>query len=1336
MRKISLVTILAMMFSLLLFTLAETMAGRASASNVSSSLAGAVSINDVTLLEGNSGTSNMVFTVTVTGSHERPIYLDYATANGGATAPSDYTTTSGFLEFPGTDVETTIRTISVPIIGDTGVEPDETFSVNLQIVDSIATMTDGQGIGTIINDEGTPTPTPTATPTPTPAPCTFTLSPSSAVFDQEGSSNEHFNVTTQAGCAWRPVKNVNWIQFEGNGCIAGNCVGSGSVDYSVGSNFGFFRSASISVAGQLFTVHQNALECPVELMCGLLPGFCPGLDDGPLSASRKFRDNVLDKTPRGQRYTRLYYQLSNEAVGIVMLNPMLVLRSRDVMERYMPVIQSMARGEQVTLTEGDMEEIDGFLRSFGEKGSPEFRESLKGLREDLRDPQVHGEFKITVTAGPKRALPEKSYLQSGKQASLMIPPFGLFLFAFNRRTLALRTTKKRNLRRLLWVAIPLALVGTQAVNGQSWLAREPGAIKSEVGRNRSGPNLFIPNIQRNFRTAGHPGSKPLDIHASPAYSSYFGGSQNEEGNSIAVDVAGNIYVTGFTDSTNFPLVNAAQSTFGGGQQDAFVTKFNSAGTQVLYSTYIGGNGQDNATSIAVDSSGNAYITGFTDSNNFPVSNALQPNNRGTFNAFVVKLSPAGAVLNSTLFGGSVNDYGSSIAVDSAGNVYIAGLATSADIPTANPLQASLGGLVDVFVAKINPSGTGLIYSTYLGASGIEGASSIAIDSVGNLYVTGLTSSNNFTTLDPLQATHGGGTFDAFVVKLNAAGTQLLYSTFLGGSGEDRAFRIAVDAASNAYVTGDTDSTNFPMLNALQPNKGGSADAFVAKINPLGNHLTYSTYLGGSGIEGGTAVAVDSAGSAFVTGFTASTNFPTMNALQPNLAGAYDGFVAKLNPSGSALDYSTYLGGTTIDSAFGIAMDVSAGAYVMGVTDSSNFPTANAFQGSNGGGTADVFIARLAMVPAPNTVQFESSSYTVSEGAGSVRIRVTRSGNLSPSTVEYVVTDGSALQRTDYTLAAGTISFAAGEGSRSFTLLIIDDVYVEGPETINLSLNSPSGGFSLDAASTATLTIQDNDTAQPSINPMDEAASFVRQHYYDFLNRLPDQGGLDYWTQQITQCGNDAQCIRNKRIDVSNAFFYELEFQESGAYIYRIYKAAFGTLPGAPNRANVTYAQFMPDRSRVIGGPQLDASKTEFANAFVQRPAFTAQYSTSMTAAQYVDALNANTGNSLTQAQRDALVSGLQSGAETRGTVLRTIADNAAFIDREYNASFVLTEYFGYLRRDPDQGGYDFWLGQVNRYPIRNVAVQHAMVCSFITSAEYQNRFSSVVTHTNAECPAP
>jgi hypothetical protein len=278
-----------------------------------------------------------------------------------------------------------------------------------------------------------------------------------------------------------------------------------------------------------------------------------------------------------------------------------------------------------------------------------------------------------------------------------------------------------------------------------------------------------------------------------------------------------------------------------------------------------------------------------------------------------------------------------------------------------------------------------------------------------------------------------------------------------------------------------------------------------------------------------------------------------------------------------------------------------------------------------------------------------------------------------------------------------------------------------------------GGPVLGTVSTATLTISDNDTIAPTSNPSDAAQFLVRQHYSDFLARSPDQGGLDYWTQQITQCGADQACVRARRIAVSAAFFIENEFQETGGYVYRAYKAAFGSLSGAPNRANLTYDQFMADRGFVVGGPQLDQSKTDFANTFVQRSAFTSLYPNSMTAGQYVDALNANTGGSLTTGQRDALANSLAGGTETRGSVLRKIAENQTFTDREYNASFVLAAYFDYLRRDPEQGGYDFWLDQINRFPVRDLTIERAMVCSFITSLEYQQRFSPVGTHSNSEC---
>lgn len=385
------------------------------------------------------------------------------------------------------------------------------------------------------------------------------------------------------------------------------------------------------------------------------------------------------------------------------------------------------------------------------------------------------------------------------------------------------------------------------------------------------------------------------------------------------------------------------------------------------------------------------------------------------------------------------------------------------------------------------------------------------------------------------------------------------------------------------------------------------------------------------------------------------------------------------------------------------------------------------------GSGAVFRVQRPPVVA-DSFQFSSSTFSVSESEPSTTVTVTRMGNATAAAaVDYASSNGTASGRSDYTTASGSLRFDPGQSSQTFKVLVTNDVYTEANETVNLSLSNATGGTVLGNA-TATLTIDDDDAGTPNSNPADLSPFFVRQHYSDFLDRTPDQPGLDYWSQQINQCGADQTCVRQQRINVSTAFFVENEFQQSGGYLYRVYKAAFGSLPGAANRANLTYVQFMSDRGQVPGGAQLDQSKTDFANTFVQRPMFLASYPNSMTAAQFVDALNGNTGNSQTQSERNALVNGLIGGTETRGSVLRKIADNQAFIDGEYRASFVLTSYFGYLRRDPDQGGYDFWLGQVNRFPIRDAGAEHAMVCSFITANEYQQRFSSLLTHSNAECP--
>jgi len=415
-----------------------------------------------------------------------------------------------------------------------------------------------------------------------------------------------------------------------------------------------------------------------------------------------------------------------------------------------------------------------------------------------------------------------------------------------------------------------------------------------VRREIQGGYVLKEDNRVGFQVAAYDAGKPLVIDPTLAYSTYLGGSDTDRGFGIAVDSGGNAYVTGLTISTNFPTASPFQAACGaGGCEDAFVTKFNPTGSALVYSTYLGGSGNDRGFGIAVDGGGNAYVAGGTNSTNFP---------------------------------------------------------------TASPFQAARGGGFDAFVTKLNPTGSALVYSTYLGGSGgTSQGVGIAVDSSGNAYVTGNTNSANFPTASSFQAALSGPR-DAFVTKFNPAGSALVYSTYLGGSGDDDGGGIAVDSSGNAYVTGNTNSANFPTASPFQAAPGGGFDAFVSKLNPTGSALVYSTYLGGNGGDFGSGIAVDSSGNAYVAGATASTNFPTASPFQAALGGGFDAFVTKLNAAGSALVFSTYLGGSAGDGGSAIALDVDI-VYVTGDTASTNFPTANAIQAAFGGGT-DGFVAKL------------------------------------------------------------------------------------------------------------------------------------------------------------------------------------------------------------------------------------------------------------------------------------------------------------------------------------------------------------------------------------------
>jgi len=375
-------------------------------------------------------------------------------------------------------------------------------------------------------------------------------------------------------------------------------------------------------------------------------------------------------------------------------------------------------------------------------------------------------------------------------------------------------------------------------------------------------------------------------------------------------------------------------------------------------------------------------------------------------------------------------------------------------------------------------------------------------------------------------------------------------------------------------------------------------------------------------------------------------------------------------------------------------------------------------------------------PGPNSIAFTTNNYSVNEAGGHIDVGVVRTGDTSgAAAVNYATSDvagaGHASQTSDYEIALGTLTFAPGETAKTFTVLVIDDTLVEGPETIALTLSNATGAnVGLGNPNTATLTIIDNDNVVTTTNPYDDARFFVRQHYLDFLNREPDQSGWDFWTNTITQCGADAACTEVHRINVSAAYFLSNEFQNTGYLAYLTHRSAFGPNAGA-SPAPVLYNTFMHDVQELgkgyiftdpNGAQVLEANKVAYFNEFVARPEFTAKYPISLTNQQYVDNLLTTATLSTTGTFRDSLFNGLSGGSLTRATVLRTIAESSAIQTREFNAGFVTMEYFGYLRRDPDTSGFNFWLTKLNAF--NGNYIQAEMVKAFIESTEDRQRFGT------------
>ena len=455
-------------------------------------------------------------------------------------------------------------------------------------------------------------------------------------------------------------------------------------------------------------------------------------------------------------------------------------------------------------------------------------------------------------------------------------------------------------------------------------------------------------------------TRPLIIDPVVLVSSYFGGSLAESAVAVDTDPAGNIYVGGTTSSVDFPTKDQFVHSMTRRHADGYLAKFSPDGT-LLYSSVFGGILGDGVMDIAVHTDGTAFATGTVQSPNFPVKNAYDSSMGGPTDAFVIKLSASGTDLEfSTFLGGSANDFANGIALDSHGAVHVVGQAASLNFPVAAPgpiFQSTKGatGIYDAFVTKFNVAGSALEVSTYIGGRGDDIAKAVTLDGSGNMIVVGSTNSADFPTLNALQPALAGGT-DYFVSKLAAAGNVLLCSTYLGGRANDKPNDVTIDGVGKFYVTGVTASPDFPVNNALQPGFGGGTDAVLTKFNAAGSVSMFSTFLGGSGDEDARGVAVDQYGSLFVTGFTTSGNFPLFRELKA-VPAAQEVFITSFTNDGRKHRFSTYFGGASGEVGQGITLGRKNRIVVVGTTGSSDFPTKSAHQPALGGGN-DAFLLQL------------------------------------------------------------------------------------------------------------------------------------------------------------------------------------------------------------------------------------------------------------------------------------------------------------------------------------------------------------------------------------------
>lgn len=704
-----------------------------------------------------------------------------------------------------------------------------------------------------------------------------------------------------------------------------------------------------------------------------------------------------------------------------------------------------------------------------------------------------------------------------------------------------------------------------------------------VRREVAGEYVLLASNEVGFKVGKYDRAHDLVIDPVVSYTRVYGGNALDQSNAIAIDAGGNAYVTGFTTSSNLPLINPYRSTFQG-VTEAFVMKLNAAG-QPVYVTFLGGTGDDSGNAIAVDSTGAAYIAGQTSSVDMFPSPLRAPS--GGTDAYVAKLSAAGnQLVYGTYLGGTGEDFGQGIVVNTANDAFITGWTTSTNLNGAT----RVGSSAEAFLARVNAAGSAIVFTGYSGGSGDDRAYAIAIDPAGNIYIGGETGSSNIPGT-PFQPAFGGGLNDGFVAKWQSNGTPV-YWAYLGGNNSDIVRGLAVDSAGSVYAAGVTLSPNFPVVSAFQSVLGGGSDAFVTKINNLGTAITWSTLLGGNFEDAASSIAVSSTNSVYVGGYTRSTQgFPLVSSIKTTSPGiTFDGFVTHISSTGTSLFYSSTLGGSLTDVVSGIAVDAAGAAYVSGYTFSTELigsatapenlvmkidntcsynlsPSAISVSAGPQSRTVTIDTSAGCAWTAGTTGGFASISGTASgTGPGSVRVSfsgnpgLARTGSVAVGGQSVALSQsGSIMQGCTYALSSSSASVPASGTNSTFTVTTTGSCTWEAYSNASWLQVFPLSGtgnstvfYSVypnftTAQRSATITVGGRPfTVTQAPNTLNADQRFVQLIYFSFFGRLPSASEMEF------QISNGLSGNPKDYAGLTMNFLNSQEFNLGGRFVAGIY----------------------------------------------------------------------------------------------------------------------------------------------------------------------------------------